>query len=686
MRTIPMILSNVAAILGLGSLCAAQSPIVRPPAVPLVTHDPYTSCWSMADRLYDDWPKHWTGRTHAMCGIIRVDGVPMRFMGPASVLDKAVQQTGLTVQPTQTLYRFSCQGVDLEVTFTSPLLPDDLEICSRPASYITFAARSNDGKPHSVQIYFDATAEWAVHDPRQEVEWSRMDSRTLDLLRVGTVKQEILVRKGDNVAIDWGYLMVAAKKDKAFSTIIDAADPSRTLFIEKGRMRSTDDRRMPRAAEDRWPVLAVGIDLETVKDDTVRKHIVIGYDDVRSIEYMGTPLAAWWRRGADASPVDMMEQAEADYDTLMQRCAAFDARVTEATRKAGGEDYAALCALAYRQAMAGNKLVASPSGKPFLFPKENFSNGCIGTVDVIYPQAPVFLWLNPVLAEATLRPILEYAASPRWKFPFAPHDLGTYPKANGQVYGGGEKTEENQMQVEESGNMLILMAALAKRQGRADLAIEYWPLMQKWAQYLKERGLDPENQLCTDDFTGHLAHNVNLSAKAICGLAAYGMLCDMTGRKEEAEEYRTMAKTFAATWVGKADDGDHYRLAFDKPGTWSQKYNLVWDQILGFGLFPPEVREKEIAFYKKNQNTFGLPLDNRATYTKTDWLVWVASLTRTQEDFAGFVKPITAFLNQTPDRVPLTDWYDTITAAKKGFQARPVVGGVFIKMLLDTAP
>jgi hypothetical protein len=259
------------------------------------------------------------------------------------------------------------------------------------------------------------------------------------------------------------------------------------------------------------------------------------------------------------------------------------------------------------------------------------------------------------------------------------------------------------MPVEESGNLLILVAAMEKELGSWDFAKEYWPQFTKWAVYLRDKGLDPANQLSTDDFAGHLAHNANLSIKAIEGLEAYAELARGVGKADAAEEYDRMAHDMANHWEPMALDGDplasgdqpslpgvtivgtaeHYKLAFDSPGTWSQKYNLVWDQILGFNLFPAKIRQNEMAFYLKHLNRYGLPLDNRKDYTKLDWSIWTATLADDPADWNALMKPIGRWVNEGPSRVPLTDWYDTKTGEQIGFQARSVVGGIYIKALAD---
>ena len=239
------------------------------------------------------------------------------------------------------------------------------------------------------------------------------------------------------------------------------------------------------------------------------------------------------------------------------------------------------------------------------------------------------------------------------------------------------------MPVEESGNMLILVAAMERERGNWDFARQYWPQFSKWAVYLQEKGLDPPNQLSTDDFAGHLAHNANLSIKAIEGLAAYAEMARGVGKPDVADQYARLARDMAGKWQQMALDGDHYKLAFDKPGTWSQKYNLVWDQVLDLKLFPARVRESELAFYLQHLNRYGLPLDNRADYTKLDWQIWTATLASDPAAWNKLMEPIGRWVNEGPSRVPLTDWYDTKAGKEIGFQARSVVGGVYIKVLAD---
>ncbi len=651
---------------------------MRPPAVPLIAHDPYFSIWSMGDRLNEQETRHWTGKPNRLSALIRIDGKPYRVMGGEKSDIPPLQQVRLDVLPTRTIYQFAGAGVHLTLTFLTPALPYNLDVLSRPLSYIEWTVSSSSGASHEVQVYFDAASDLVVNTPGEPAVWTRylLDGQTV--LRMGSRQQPVLAKSGDDLRIDWGYLYLMADKPEGVSYAAATHRTAVKTFHASGRLPDSDE------LTDSPEVLAVGMNLGQVGAQPVTRYLMLAYDDLYAIEYFERKTRAWWRRNGEDSS-DLLRAGLKDHDGLARQSAAFDDELMSDLRKAGGEEYARLSALAYRQTLAAQKLVADLDGTPLYFPKENFSNGCIATVDVIYPSSPFSMLFNPQLLKAQLQPVLDYARMPRWRWPFAPHDLGTYPQANGQVYGGGERTEDDQMPVEESGNMLIMLAALAHIEGDAAFAERYWPQLSQWAEYLRIKGLDPENQLSTDDFAGHLAHNANLSIKAILALGSYGLLAEMTGRKEEAARYRGIAQDFAKKWGDLAREGDHYRLAFDQKGTWSQKYNLVWDRLLGLNLFSADIIPTETAFYETKLNKFGLPLDNRRDYTKLDWEVWTATLSGNDSDFKKLIAPAYLWINETKSRVPLTDWYDTVTGDKQGFQARSVVGGVFIKMLADPA-
>jgi hypothetical protein len=661
------------------SLAVAQQ---RPPAVPLVVHNPYFSVWSMADKLTGQNTKHWTGREQPIYGLARIDGKTWRFMGEDPREVPAMEQTSLEVTPTHTTYQFQAGGVSLTVSFFTPAFPKDLDVLSRPVTYLTISA-TGQGE-HDLSILVDVDPVIAVNSSDEPVTWGRSRAPGLTVLNVGSRDQRVLNRPGDDLRIDWGYFHLAAP-DQAGAQFALSANAVQT-FAATGALPAADDMDMPRMPREGAADLAVMLPFGKLGSQPVGRHVLLSYTEDYAIEYLGRKLRPYWQRN-DLSVQQMLSDAETQYPALEQRGLAFDRELTADLERAGGKPYAQLAILAYRQTLAAHGFAADVDGTPLMFPKENFSNGCISTVDVLYPSAPFFLFFNPVLLQAQLKPVLEYAALPRWKWPFAPHDLGTYPLANGQVYGGGERTEEDQMPVEESGNLLILVADMERELGNWDFARTYWPQFTQWAEYLRDKGLDPANQLSTDDFAGHLAHNANLSIKAIEALDAYAIMARGVGKPEVADQYARLAADMAGKWQTMALDGDHYKLAFDKPGTWSQKYNLVWDQILDLKLFPPQIRQTELAFYLKHLNQFGLPLDNRADYTKLDWSVWSATLAdKSQaEQFDAILAPIGHWINEGPSRVPLTDWYDTKTGKQIGFQARSVVGGVYIKALADKA-
>ena len=424
-------------------------------------------------------------------------------------------QKSVEIMATQTRYTFSCGNVDLDLSFLSPLLANDLDLLSRPLSFLSFSVVSKDGKNRKIEVLVSSSGAIAANTSRTILSAEAKATGSLLFVRFGNPTHPILQKKGDDLRIDWGYFYTAAPVDKDCSLLIGEKKSSIRDFVE-----NTPSER-PSKAEGNELVSDAYFSITSQRDRSPLKTMVLAYDDLYSIEYFNQNLQAWWKKNF-TSMDELIRQSFEDFTAIKSKCDAFDKKLYADALKAGGDTYAKLCVLAYRQSLAAHKLVRGPAGE-ILFPqKENFSNGSIWTVDVTYPSAPLTLIYNPDLLKGMIDPLFYYSESGKWTKPFPAHDLGTYPIANGQTY-------PEDMPVEEAGNMIILSAAICKAERKPDYAKKHWKMLSQWVEFLVKDGFDPANQLCTDDFAGHLARNVNLSMKAIVGIGSYAMMAEMSG-------------------------------------------------------------------------------------------------------------------------------------------------------------
>lgn len=645
----------------------------KPTAVPLIACDPFFDVWAFDNELTADHTRHWTGANQSMFGSIIIDGKVFRFMGKSRFSDfmyyaeiPALKQTGLEVTPTASIYTFEHEACTLKVTFMTPLLPHRLEVMSRPASYV-FYDITPKGEGHEFKVRFDASCQLCGDPCNKAYRITEAEGH----VSLGFDEQNVLCRSGDNCRIEWGYLhlvhpnaRVELEEHRQY-----AMSPYRPMYrgaVEK--FEAGHESVLPATSK---PVLAA-------TSEKLSDVFVVAYDDVHSIMYYHKPMDCYYKK-VYGDFETMLKVATEEAYALREECAAYDRDLVAKMEKVSPE-YAQVGALAFRQAICAHKL-CDVNGQLMFFSKENYSNGCMATLDVTYPSIPLFLITNPELASGMMRPLFEYARTEAWgNLPYAPHDCGQYPLCNGQVYRvkDGVVDPNGQMPVEECGNAILTVAAIVRAGGDRAIADDNRDLLTAWADYLVENGYNPDMQLCTDDFAGHLAHNCNLSIKAMMALAAYTWLF---GEKKYDEVARDMAARFVKD--AKRGDGVGYRLTFDREDTWSMKYNAVWDGLLGFGLFDESFFREELAVYKKVINRYGVPLDSRCDYTKLDWMAWTTILAEDEEYLNMVYRSIALMITESLDRVPITDWYFTISGRQRGFQARSVLGGFYINLLKE---
>lgn len=623
---------------------------LRAPMVPLITIDPYFSVWSKDETINFCETEHWTNKPNNIIGTVFVDDKEYLFLGYDRDVKK-LNQKSIDIDAFSTTVVMENEDITLNLKFTSPVLVNDLKLLTRPVSYLAVDYKLKGSQKRRVKIDVRVSDELCLDEAGQnDVIKEDVCFKNLVGMKMGNTVQKPLHKSGDDIRIDWGYVYL--------------------LTNGKNAVTKTSDRH------DKEYIHAI-CDLEEEKETL----FFFAYDDVESIEYFKKPLKSYWNKDGKTI-IEAINEANEDYKETLKKCEEFSSKLVFDAVNAGGEKYAEILTLAYRQVMAAHKVAIDENGELLYVSKECNSNGCAATVDVSYPSTPIFLLYNPELVKGMMRPIYKYAASEEWRFDFAPHDVGQYPLLNGQVYGQNKLIY--QMPVEECGNMLVMEANVALATKSADFAKSHIEILEKWCKYLIEFGSDPGNQLCTDDFAGHLEHNCNLSLKAIMGLRGMAIIMEMSDQKEKAEFYKAHAKKMAKRWLETAvDENGETLLAFDRPNTFSMKYNMVWDKVWGTGLFSEAFMDKELENNKKYFNKYGIPLDSRADYTKSDWLVWVASMASDKKVFEEFIAPLWSAYNESATRVVMTDWYDTKSGNMVSFKHRTVQGGLFMKILME---
>ena len=512
------------------------------PSYPVVTVDPFFSIWSRSESLNESDTCLWCGIRKPIKGTVTFDGVTYRFLGAGN--EEIIPQVKTEILPYISEYTFENEKLRLILKTWSPLLLGDFHLLSTPVAYFDFEVQNLTGEEKAVSVSIEASEELCYDRKVKGTVCYTSNFSGFTYAKMGRIKQNPIYISGDGVSADWGYYLISGGSVSASRYGIKS---THTLNVNKVQRFST----------------------------------LMAYDDIYSIEYFGEKLKGLWTekfssieealRYCSENRADLLKKIKEQNELILKDSKAF------------GEDYQKILSAAARQVLAAHKLVRNSKGELLYMSKECHSNGCINTVDVSYPALPMYLLYAPELVKAMCTGIFTFASMPLWKADYAPHDIGRYPWADGQVYALSpahhlpnhrisyrkiyKKRSMNifmpqfQMPVEECGNMLVMSYSYYNATGDKDFLKENFELLTKWADFLKNKGIDLDNQLCTDDFAGHSKRNVNLAIKSIMGRACYSRICEALGI---ADDSLFEAKQDAEKLINLCDTDGYLPFALSK--------------------------------------------------------------------------------------------------------------------------
>lgn len=650
------------------------------PAYPLMVKDPYFSIWSKSDKLNESDTIFWHGEDKPIKGYLIVDGKKYCFMGLDENATK-LNQVNIEVTVFSTIYHFKENDFSFKIEFLSPLTLTDLTLLACPVCYMIYSFNSSTKHEVKVQMIINQEICYntSFENTYKECRANKFKMSSFECISVALERQLPLSQSNDEDGADWGTYYLTGD-----SCNVNKVD--NYIKIEASNLHN---------------------------DSSFEGKFLLAFDDIISIYYYGEFLKGYYFDVTNKTIFEAIEESYASLDKVINVCKEEEIKLNNLMSSYDDKTKFVLLA-GYRQSIGAHKLVKDKNNEVLFLSKECNSDGCIATVDVTYPTMPLYLLLNPLLVKGMLIPIFKFAKYPIWEFDYAPHDAGIYPYCLGQYYAicnNEEKQmdmmvkdwhkatllpfyyqfpkgtpiydENKQMPVEECGNMIICTCLYSMISKDYSIIQENYDTLVKWCNYLIEKGLYPTNQLCTDDFAGHLSNNANLAIKAIVGINAFADINEMLNKKYESEKYYLIAKDYADKWIDIYSEDDHTVLALNHNNTFSLKYNLAIDDFLSRPLFNKSFKENEVKYYLTKKNKYGIPLDSRKTYSKTDWMAWCCCLTSNMQTRNEIFELIFNFLCESDDRVPFSDWIETVEPKYSMFRNRTVQGGLFLPILLD---
>ncbi|ORY60757.1 glutaminase GtaA [Pseudomassariella vexata] len=680
---------------------------LRPPAVPLAVKSPYTSAWSSTGgSLNSASPVFWTSTPIGWEGIITVDGTSYEYLGNGfQALPKlpkyrlALPQT-VTYDSQYSNFTFIAGPITICASFFSPVIPQDTCRSSMPLSYLTTTVNSNDNQTHDVQFYSNINAAWLGAGGNGEFTW--------DLLKNGAPmnRTEIIDQKDNASLYSWIYepsTQVKLGESTDFPqwgnfTYTTKSMGASNFSCESGysldlHYKSLDGKGLKnnndiayRGSGTREAIFAFTHDFYNVSEAQVRYTIGSIQDPVMKYMYRGgtANLRPWWSK-CYGDIFAMIAYHWDDYDAVRAAACDFETQLRQDTYRFFENNTVIQHGLNSSSFYSNGPATGGPD-EPLVFQKEISSDGNINTVDVLYPTTPFFLYANPELLKYTLQPLYEFQEAGFYPHGYSMHDLGSaFPNATGHIAG-----DDEYMPVEESGNFILMSYAYYKFSNNVAWLQSHYTLLKKFAQYLIEFSLVPAAQLSTDDFSGRLTNQTNLAIKGIVALQAMNAIARVAENADDAAYFSSTAQSYYSQWETMAVDPSsrHTILAYQWRSSWGLLYNIYFDKLLNLGIVNQSIYTMQSDWYASVSQVFGVPLDSRHHYTKSDWQIWAAATCNTSTR-ALMVNAVAYWLNHTSSGLPFTDLYEVIDMGGSpevpdhiSFKARPVVGGHYALLAL----